>query len=146
MAEASVANQTCQHCGADVRLNSQFCYKCGGEVAASETRLISDARKEAEATSLSPKSAESKNGNSAQRANEGEEPTDKAIPKPTGEADEPTLQSAASMRRKSKNASSKRVEVFWEEHENAPNVWFIVVAIFLTLFAAGVFYLAMYLK
>ena len=50
------------------------------------------------------------------------------------------------MRRKSKIYQSKKIEVVWEEHDNAPNGWFILVALLLTLIAAGISYLAIYLN
>lgn len=62
--------------------------------------------------------------------------------------EEAKLKSAASLRRKAKPGLQKRKveQIVWTGHENAPNAWFIVVALVLTLFATGVFWLAMNLK
>ncbi|MCY7376563.1 MAG: zinc ribbon domain-containing protein [Pyrinomonadaceae bacterium] len=138
MAETSVTNQICQTCGADVRENSLFCYNCGGSVAPDVVMSLRD----------SPKNAALKNGDAPKQTTKlklEEKPADAPIPKPAIQA-EPELKSAASMRRKSKLVQPKRIEVIWEEHENAPNGWFILAAILLTLFAVAVFYLAIYLK
>jgi len=56
------------------------------------------------------------------------------------------MKSAASLRRKAKSFQRKRVEIVWEEPENAPNKWFPIVAVFLILLVVVIFYLAMYLK
>ena len=135
MAETSVKSKICRHCGADVRANSLFCYHCGGSLAP-EIALKN-----------SPEIVESSNGDAAKPTTKLklEEPSDAPIPKPAIE-EEPKLKSAATMRRKPKVFQPKRVEVIWEEHENAPNGWFILAAILLTLFALGVFYLAIYTK
>ena len=134
MAETSVKNETCQQCGAEVRVNSQFCYNCGGSLAA-ETGLKD-----------LPPLVESNNGD-AKRISKLEpvEPSELPISEPAIQ-EEPKLKSAATMRRKSKTSEPKKVEIIWEEHENAPNLWFILAAVVLTLFAVGVFYLAIYLK
>ena len=74
-----------------------------------------------------------------------EKVADKPLSKSSIQA-EAKLKSAAAMRRKSATFQKKQVEVVWEEHENAPNGWFISVALILTLFAVVIFFLAMYLK
>ncbi len=56
------------------------------------------------------------------------------------------LKTAASLRRKSKTLQPKIVEEIWQEHENAPNVWFVAAAIFLTVLTLGFLLLASYLK
>lgn len=134
MAETSVKNKICRHCGADVRANSLFCYHCGGSLA--PEIALKDA----------PEIAAAHNGDAAKPTTKLKlgEPADVPVPKPMIE--EPKLKSAATMRRQTKTAAPKRIEVIWEEHENAPNGWFILAAVLLTLFALGVFYLAIYLK
>ncbi|MDQ2746456.1 MAG: zinc ribbon domain-containing protein [Acidobacteriota bacterium] len=133
MTETKVKNETCRHCNADIRPDTDFCYNCGGALAL-----------ETKAGDASP-SIESENIDSVK-------PTTKikidAAEKTSAVAPiaEPKLKSAASLRRKSKIYQPKRVEVTWEEHENAPNGWFILAALTLTLFAGVVFYLAIYLK
>ncbi len=134
MAETSVKNEICRHCGANVRPNSEFCYNCGGQLAA-ETNLRNV-----------PETIESVNGDAVKPTAKLEIENAAKPPLSVTTAEESKLKSAASMRRKSKIYQPKRVEVIWEEHENAPNGWFILAAIVLTLFAVGVFYLAAYLK
>lgn len=119
MAEITVENKICKNCGADVRPNTQFCYNCGRAV--------------------SPETHLSENGNSYVTVKEKllEEEKRQALeenplPKPE------KLKSAASLKKANKSVEKKRVEVVWEETEGASNLWFIVVAIVLTVFAIGI--------
>lgn len=164
MAETLVEEKVCAACGADVREGALFCYHCGGalaaEVAASANgdsvssgwfrENISDEEvkiKEAEKSKITAKL-------DAAVAEKIDKPIDKPSDKPFDEPtkkpkiqEEAKLKSAAAMRRRAKIVQKKRVEeVAWEEHESAPNVWFIVVALVLILVAAGLFYLAVYMK
>lgn len=83
-----------------------------------------------------------------------EKPTEKTTEKTTENltenpkaAEKTKLKSAAEMRRKTRTLQKNRVEeVVWEEHENAPNGWFIIVALILILIAAGLFFVAVYMK
>lgn len=61
----------------------------------------------------------------------------------SGKNDLPT---AASLRVKAGKFRPREIEVRWEEHENAPNLWFLTAAILLILCAGVLFYLAMYLR
>ncbi|MEZ5425293.1 MAG: hypothetical protein R2747_03420 [Pyrinomonadaceae bacterium] len=56
------------------------------------------------------------------------------------------LKSAASIRNRARRIEPQKIEIIWEEHENAPNLWFILVAVLLVVFAALIFFLALYLK
>ena len=141
MAEISVKNSTCRHCGADVRPDTQFCYNCGGAIAL-ETKAVSQ-RETAVNTPFRENIIENVNGDSSKKTNKLDiaDVTGKPIEKPEVE-----LKSAASMRRQSKVIQPKKVEVIWQEHENAPNVRYILVAVVLTIFAAVILYLATVLK
>ena len=146
MAETTVENRICQACGADVRPNALFCYHCGGSVAPEVVVALKD-RKAVGNAQFRDVISEERNGDKSERIKQTivEKIEDQPILKPNL-VEEPKLKSAATMRRKSKSFQPKRVEIIWEEHENAPNGWFIAVAIFLTLFAVGILYLAMRLK
>lgn len=146
MAETLVENQVCNHCGADVRPAALFCYNCGSSVAPETVIALKDRESAGEAR-FRRIIAEGKNGDKTTQIKQTiiEEAVDK--PKTQSSVQTKTkLKSAATMRRKSKTIQPKRIEVFWEEHENAPNGWFILAAILLMLTAAGILYLAMYLK
>lgn len=145
MAKASINNRVCGACGSDVRSNALFCYHCGGSVAPDIVTALKDKKTVSDAWFRENTNAEN---NGVPIQNEPEtvgESADKPIPKPEF-SEEPKLQSAASMRRKPKNIQPKKIEVIWEEHENAPNGWFIFAAVVLTLFAVGILFLARYLK
>ena len=140
MSKTSVKSRVCSACGSEVRSNALFCYHCGSSVAPEVVVALKDKR------AVSDAWVSENGGASTQRPQPiVTESADKPIPKPNLTV-EPELKSAAAMRRKPKNIQPKKVEIIWEEHENAPNLWFILVTILLTLFAAGVLYLAMYLK
>jgi len=146
MAESLVENQDCSHCGADVRHAALFCYSCGSSVAPEIVVALKDRESAGEAR-FRRIIEEGKNGDKIVQIKETiiEETVDKPI-KPSNVQTETNLKSAAAMRRKSKTIRPKRIEVVWEEHENAPNGWFILAAILLTLTVAGILYLAMTLK
>ncbi len=148
-----VENQVCDACGADVRKGALFCYNCGGEVAseivvarndkieiADNSRFQENISKE-NGTEFKPSKVKTKR---EIRDISVEEPLTKPIEK-TSLNEEAKLKSAA-MRRKSKIIQPKKVEVVWEEHENTPNIWFILVAVFLTIFAAVILFLAIRMK
>ena len=141
MTETSVKIPTCRHCGADVRPDTQFCYNCGGAVAPETEAVLKE--ENAVKSSLRGNIIENKNGDSSKQTNKLNfaDVTGKPIEKPEVE-----LKSAASMRRKSKIIQPKKVEVIWEEHENAPNIRYILVAVILVIFAAVILYLATILK
>jgi len=140
MAETTIENRICNTCGSEVRPNSLFCYHCGGSLAPQ----IVVALKDEEAVSGA------RFGENINVENNGDKPaiekaTDNPIPKPVA-VEEPKLKSAAAMRRRAKSFQPKRIEIIWEEHENTANGWFVFAAIFLILFAAGILYVAMFLK
>lgn len=139
MAEATVENRVCNFCGVDVRLDTLFCYNCGSSVAPEVVVALKD-KEEFGAPKSSERFSADGNGDRSKR-----EVADVPIPKPNFQ-NEADLKSAAALRRKPKTFQPKRVEVVWEENENAPNGWFILAAILLALFAAAILYLAMYLK
>ena len=139
MAETTVENRICQACGADVRPNALFCYYCGGSLTAPAAKIDLGNRNGGGAENGGQPAARTK-------AVIIKKIVDNPISNPIPTAEEPKLKSAAAMRRKSKRMQPKRVEIIWEEHENAPNGWFVFAAIFLTLFAAGILFLAIYLK
>jgi hypothetical protein len=142
----TVENRTCGACGADVRPNALFCYHCGGSVAPEVVIALKDKKNVSDAWFRGNIGDERNGDNSALEKSAVVETANKPIPKPDL-VEEPKLKSAASMRRsKLRNIQPKRVEIIWEEHENAPNLWFLLVAVFLILFAAGILYLALRLR
>jgi len=147
MAETIIENRICQACGADVRPNALFCYHCGSSLTTPAAGI--DLGNKNGGAPLRQSDVKAKNGDqpaARTRAVIIKKTVDDPIPNPLLTAEEPKLKSAAAMRRKSKRFQPKRIEIIWEEHENAPNGWFVFAAIILTLFAAGILFLAIYLK
>ncbi len=56
------------------------------------------------------------------------------------------MDSAANLRRRGKSVQKKRVEIVWEEHDNAPNGWFIFFAVVLTILAVIIWIISTYLE
>ena len=138
MAEVLIENRICNNCEADVRKGALFCYNCGSSVA---PELPSAAENNGSDSLVRDDSVEENHTPIAAKTNN----FDKPIEKPDV-LEEPKLKSAASLRKRPKSVQKKRVEIVWEEPENAPNAWFVLVGSLLTLFAIGIWLLAMYLK
>jgi len=167
MAEAVAKEQICDSCGAEIRPDSLFCYSCGGSL---EAELAEMEKKGASAAwsrgDLAEESAENEKEDREEKAgakeNKSQNDDDSALdegdangkievkakPAKVDEKDSEKkgLKTAASLRKKPKKLGKKRVEVVWEEHDNSPNVWFIVGAVIFTILGAALFYIAMYLK
>lgn len=128
-----------------MRPNTLFCYNCGESLA---PKLSTGAKDEKNVSNawFRENISEEKNGDKTIESTSAAiaEATDRPIPKPTL-TEEPKLKSAAAMRRQSKAYQPKKVEIIWEEYD-APNGWFILAAIFITLFVVGILFLAIYLK
>lgn len=172
MAEIFVENRVCPVCGAEVRKGALFCFNCGGSVApeTAAANANGDSVKSnfiRENAEEEVKLKESKKSKKTQKLDQTvaekfgkpiEKPTDKLIEKPfelpmdkpfenPPIAAEQKLKSAAAMRRRTKSIQKKQIEeVIWAEHENAPNGWFMIVALILILVATGLFFLAIYIK
>ena len=145
MAETLSESKICPNCGTEIRKNAQFCYHCGGSVAVQPNSIE-------EKPLIKENLSEEKNVTTKLDA-KTVTVTDTPIPKPpviekpnSPIAEEPKLKSAAAMRRKPKAIQPKQTEIIWEEYEGKTNGWFILVAILLTLFAAGILYVALQLK
>jgi hypothetical protein len=156
MAETIVENQICNACGADVRKGALFCYNCGGAVASEIIVVKNDKNKRISKTRSRKKlSQENENGIEIKvskvaekpviRETLVEEPIANPIAKPNPPAEEIELKSAATIR-KSKIVQPKKVEVIWEEHEDTPNIWFIIVTVVLTVLAAVILFLALRMR
>ncbi len=146
MAETTIENQVCKTCGEGIRVGALFCYSCGSSVASEIAVTLKEKKNVGDVSFRAELAEENNNGQTAKLEQTIiEQSADKPILKPNA-VEEPKLKSAAAMRRKSKIYQPKKIEVIWEEHDNAPNGWFIAAAILLTLLAAGILYLAIYLK
>lgn len=148
MAETLVENRNCSACGVDVRKGALFCYHCGGSVAPeipapdNNHEPVSNAWFKEDFAEGNLQEIEKP----TQMKTEVLESAGIPIQKPDI-LEEAKLKSAASLRRKSKSVQKIKIEeVVWEEPDNAPNGWFILVALVLTAIAAAIFWLAIYMK
>lgn len=121
MTETVTEKKICPKCGVEVRPNNLFCYNCGSAVAASTS--FPTVKYKLLEEERAEESASARNLSRNEK-----------------------LTSAASLRNKRETALKKTVEVVWEEPDSAPNPWFLVVALLLTIFAAGVFVVMLYVR
>ena len=158
MAETIVKEKVCNTCGADVRPNSVFCYNCGSAVApdvpigANNTQklssdwfkddLVEEKQTEIVSEKIETKIAEPVKTVEPEKAVEPEVFEEKTSEPKTEKRDLSKMDSAANLRRREKSLQKKRVEVVWEEHDNAPNGWFIFIAILLAGLAFGIWFVA----
>ncbi len=156
MPETSVENQICNACSTNVREGALFCYSCGGQVASQiavakndKNETVVPERFQETIIEENENGAESKQTEVELKPEVKEIYVEETIGKPVIEPsllEADKLKSAAAMRGKSKLIKPKKVEVVWEEHENAPNVWFILVALVLTILAIVILFLAIRMK
>lgn len=154
MAETLIENQICSSCGAEIRKGALFCYSCGGAVASTIVVAKNEKDSAVNQTRFEKVLPEtSKNGDELDKVElpplnkkvSIEKPTESTAANPATR-EKNTLKSAAAMRQKSKNIQTKKVEVVWEQPENAANVWFVLTALVLTLLAAVILFLAVRLN
>ncbi len=166
MAETLVKEKICDACGTEVRAQAMFCYNCGSAVApdvppdGNNNKKVSNAWFRDDLVGEQPKEI------SKQTASLKDEPdeaiiTDKDETAHIAETENDTeiveeekaekrdlskMDSAANLRRRGKSIQKKRVEVVWEEHDNAPNGWFIFFAVVLTGLAVTIWVISTYLQ
>jgi hypothetical protein len=152
MAENVLEKPICSACGADVRPQALFCYNCGSSVA---PEIKAETNHENNADGLAAKT-----GLPETFDKPIEMPTDALIGKgkpennsaaATAVQDRANLKSAAALRRekaKINQSSRKKIEVVWEEPGDgeAPNIWFILAALVLTLISVGILVAVLYIK
>ena len=137
-----------------MREGALFCYNCGGNLA-SYIAVAKNDENEAVSNVQFQESISDGNGDNVKQSGIetkqeireifNEQPIAKPIEK-NNPNKETKLESAAAIRKKTKSIQPKKVEVIWEEHENAPNIWFILVAIFLTIVAVVILFLAIRMR
>jgi hypothetical protein len=158
MAETLVKEKVCNSCGAEVRPNAGFCYNCGSAVApevshsGNKTQKLSDSWFKNDLVEDKPNEIVLKKSENeiieTKVEIQPEEISESEIIEEVTTDDEPEkrdlskMDSAAKLRRRGKSLQKKRVEIVWEEHDNAPNGWFIFIAILLAALAVGIWFIA----
>lgn len=153
MAETLVKEKVCRACGADVRPLALFCYNCGSAVAP-DAPLTENNNKKIENDWFQDEPVEeefeSKGELIADKkldVEENSEAAEEIADDETAEKrDLSKMDSAANLRRRGKSVQKKRVEIVWEEHDNAPNGWFIFFAVLLTILAVAIWIISTYLE
>ena len=156
MAEKTVEKQVCPACGADIRPQAVFCYNCGAAVAAPDNaetepppreEITEDAEIESKATTRLDENNVKTIDKSFDTVVETSKDNDDAPEKTDTNKTETKLKSAASLRKSARKPMQKKtVEVVWDEPESAPNLWFLVAAFVLSLFAVGILLAMLYIK
>jgi len=141
--ETSIEQATCDNCGADVRENTLFCYKCGGRIAA-ETEA------EAEPTVGEPLHITGESNGSAESevSDETRSALDDLAEKLKADDAENAdlLAQASAERRKKRSSLRKKREMVWEAADDGSNLIFIIVTLFICLVTAAVVLLMVYWK
>ena len=147
MAETLVKEKVCRACGADVRPLALFCYNCGSAVAPG-VPLTENNNKKVENDWFQDEPVEEEFESKDELiADEKSEAVEEIADDETAEKrDLSKMDSAANLRRRGKSVQKKRVEIVWEEHDNAPNGWFIFFAVLLTILAVAIWLISTYLE
>lgn len=120
MTETFVENIVCMACGTEVRPEALFCYHCGGPVAELDQKNKNNHHEKTGFT-----------GN-VRNIKKSED---------TGK-----LRSASSLRNRARNLEPQKVEIIWEPHQDAPNMWFVAITLILTCLAVLIYLAAIYLR
>lgn len=139
MTETTVEKEICKSCGVEIRPQTEYCYNCGSAVSDSAT-ASETAHGDAIETETTVEKTETIKTAAIEKTATAEAEKNQTIDESA------KLKSAATLRRQPKTRERKTVEVVWEEHDNAPNVLFILGAFLLALLAGAILFLAMYLK
>lgn len=162
MAETLVKEKVCNTCGAEVRPNAVFCYNCGSAVApevplgVNKTQkfsndwfkgdLVEEKVEEKPNKIVSEKIEKevivAEDEIQSEEISETEIIEEKTTENEPEKRDLSKMDSAAKLRRREKSLQKKRVEIVWEEHDNAPNGWFIFIAVLLAALAVGIWFVA----
>lgn len=149
MSEVEIKQPECSKCGVEVRPNTDFCYNCGAsvtaeaaEIVANGARTVFDEKSSGKQDDLSFQTetgnvtSETTNGNmnGLSAGLEDRRPTP------------PKYESAAGLRRKSRAAARKPVEVTWEPEAESLNLKFVIAAICCMVLVLFLVMLAMYLR
>ena len=149
MSKVEIQQRECAKCGVEVRPNTDFCYNCGSPVSAEAAALDAngagtgfDEKSSAQNENFSPQpeTATAKNENEKVNTNglsAGLEDRRPASPK---------YESAAGLRRRSRFAARKPVEVTWEPEAESLNLKFVIAAICCLVLVIFLVTLAMYFK
>lgn len=143
MAETIIEQATCENCGADVRENTLFCYKCGSRVAPGSEA-------ETEATPEEPQhiTGEANGSPESEISEETRSALDDLAEKLKGdEADNADLLAQASAERRKKRSSlRKKREMVWQAVDDGSNLVFILVTLFICVITAAIVFLMVYWK
>lgn len=132
MVTGSRQNQrSCGNCGADVRENTAFCYKCGVPVAGDDQpEPLTEQSKENEAVSADTAADERTRSALDDLANRLQEQ----------KRDEKHLAKAAIERRKARTAQRKPKPAVWEPDEDSPALLLIAITVIVLIAALLIVY------
>ncbi len=164
MAETLVKEKICNACGTEVRPQAMFCFNCGSAVAPdiplieNNNKKVSNAWFRNDLVETDSEDVEFENDRfdeqeiieekdkiEAEKDTEFEAGEENGEDEKAEKRDLSKMKSAANLRRE-KSVQKKRVEIVWEEHDNAPNGLFIFFAIVLTILALVIWIISTYLE
>lgn len=136
MSETTLEKETCESCGVDVRKDTLFCYNCGKPVAIRPTGE--------DITAI-----ETKGTNLAVNPAAANLDPDDELARLFRVDDVPVadkLAKAAAERRKARVFLRKPRNVVWELADESSDRWFVLITLLITAMAAGIVFVAVYLK
>lgn len=127
MADSVVEKAVCLSCGADVREGTAFCYACGKPVLteSSDANIVVGSIGEAETPEI-------------------ENSDEKPVAAESERSDK--LAAAAAERKKSRVGQRKPKKVIWEEPGAASNRIFLLVCILISVIAAAIVFLMVFVR
>jgi hypothetical protein len=145
MSEVEIQEPVCGKCGVEVRPDTAFCYNCGAQVTSETAQTAVNGKRETKGPNIETGDAENKIPDEIRDAENGlvsarSLSADDRRPEP------PKYESAAGLRRRSKQPARKPVEVTWEPESEAINFKFIIATACLVVFVLVLVVAALYLK
>ena len=140
--EISIEQATCDNCGADVRENTLFCYKCGGRIAGEPEVEETTAEEAPHITGEANGLAEPEISDETRSA------LDDLAEKLKGDDAENAdlLAQASAERRKKRSSLRKKREIVWQAVDDGSNLIFILVTLLICLVTAAIVFLMVYWK
>ena len=145
MSEVEIQEPVCEKCGVEVRPDTAFCYNCGAPVTSAMAPTAVNGKRETKGVNIKTEDP----GNKAlDEIRDAENDLDSAglVSVDDRRPQPPKYESAAGLRRRSKQSARKPVEVTWEPEAESLNFKFIIATACLVVFVLILVVAALYLK
>lgn len=145
MSEVEIQEPVCGKCGVEVRPDTAFCYNCGAPVTPATAPIAVNGKRETKGPNIKTDDARNKVPDEIRDA-ENDSASAGTISADDRRPEPPKYESAAGLRRRSKQPVRKPVEVTWEPEAESLNFKFIIATACLVVFVLILVVAALYLK